>query len=71
MFFEFDTHLSQVLRAYPHVLKHIGIVVRNLASAHGCADVVMRNPHLVTHLAGPGEVASHDIALLGFIRYSK
>ena len=62
---EFDAHFSQMLGTHPHVLKHLGIVVRNLPAAHSCADVVVCDPYLITDLTRPGEVNGIDISVIG------
>lgn len=49
MLFELDAHLAQVLGADAHVLKHLGIVVRDLPAAHRRADIVVGNPNFVAY----------------------
>ncbi|MNF10052.1 hypothetical protein D3C80_2108780 [compost metagenome] len=38
-----------MLRTYPDILQHLWIVMWYLPTAHGCTDVVVRNPHLIAN----------------------
>ncbi|MCY1442924.1 hypothetical protein D9M71_593150 [compost metagenome] len=46
---ELNTHFPKVLRANPHILQHLGIVVRHFTATHGATDVVVRDPHLIAY----------------------
>ncbi|MCY1185821.1 hypothetical protein D9M73_266350 [compost metagenome] len=52
MLLELNAHFPQMLRAYPNILEHFWIVMWYLATTHRSANVVMRDPYLVTHRSG-------------------
>ncbi|MNR61904.1 hypothetical protein D3C85_1837780 [compost metagenome] len=66
---ELDAHLAKMLRAYPHVLEQLRVIVRYLSTTHSGADVVMRNPHLVTDNARA--VVVHLYSTAAIVRFCR
>ncbi|MNG04618.1 hypothetical protein D3C85_1197900 [compost metagenome] len=60
-----------MLRAYPHVLEQLRVVMRDLAASHRCADVVMRDPYFVTDYAGAVVVDLNGAAVIVGFSYCK